>query len=226
MRPTRGVNRGYQAGILRADGSLARFSAVCAPTVYRGDRLPAELYGNVFVADPAGNLVSRDRRERRRHHAARDEGLRSRGVHRLDRRAVPARLPVVGARRDALRRRPLSRHHPAPRLHHRVPARSDSLAVAREADRARTHLARGARHARGAAPIPRSAAPRPARSSQALSHPNGWWRDTAQQLLVQRNDKAAVEPLKTARGRDRRRRARVCTRSGPSTAWTASTRRA
>ena len=30
-----------------------------APTVYRGDRLPAELRGNVFVAEPSGNLVSR-----------------------------------------------------------------------------------------------------------------------------------------------------------------------
>ena len=27
--------------------------------VYRGDRLPHELYGNVFVAEPAGNLVGR-----------------------------------------------------------------------------------------------------------------------------------------------------------------------
>ena len=27
--------------------------------VYRGDRLPAELYGNVFVVDPTVNLVSR-----------------------------------------------------------------------------------------------------------------------------------------------------------------------
>src|SRR5829696_2429523 len=45
IHPTRGVNRGYQAGILRPDGTLARFTAVCAPTVYRGDRLPAEVYG-------------------------------------------------------------------------------------------------------------------------------------------------------------------------------------
>jgi mono/diheme cytochrome c family protein len=29
-----------------------------------------------------------------------------------------------------------------------------------------------------------------------LSHPNGWWRDTAQRLLVERNDKTAVAPLK------------------------------
>ena len=38
---------------------LARYTAASAPTVYRGDRLPAELRGNVFVTDPAANLVSR-----------------------------------------------------------------------------------------------------------------------------------------------------------------------
>ena len=49
----------YQFGILRNDGTLAEFTSVCAPEVYRGDRLPAELRGNVFVAEPAANLVSR-----------------------------------------------------------------------------------------------------------------------------------------------------------------------
>jgi glucose/arabinose dehydrogenase len=59
VRPNPGTNRAYQTGIDRADGTLAAFTAVCAPLVYRGDRLPADLYGNVFVAEPAGNLVSR-----------------------------------------------------------------------------------------------------------------------------------------------------------------------
>ena len=59
VRPTPGVNRGYQAGVLRPDGRLAAYTAVSSPTVYRGDRLPAELRGNVFVVDPAANLVSR-----------------------------------------------------------------------------------------------------------------------------------------------------------------------
>ena len=53
------------------DGTLAAFTAVCAPTVYRGDRLPAELYGNVFVAEPAAQPRQPDRRDRRRHDAAR-----------------------------------------------------------------------------------------------------------------------------------------------------------
>lgn len=59
VRPTRGVNRGYQAGVLKADGSLANFTSVSAPTIYRGGTLPAELNGNVFVVEPAGNLVAR-----------------------------------------------------------------------------------------------------------------------------------------------------------------------
>ena len=33
-----------------------------------------------------------------------------------------------------------------------------------------------------------------------LSHPNGWWRDTAQQLLVQRGDKSVAPQLKQLAG--------------------------
>jgi mono/diheme cytochrome c family protein/glucose/arabinose dehydrogenase len=59
VRPNPGTNRAYQAGIDRPDGSLAKFTSVCTPVVYNGDRLPAELYGSVFVAEPAANVVSR-----------------------------------------------------------------------------------------------------------------------------------------------------------------------
>ena len=31
---------------------------------------------------------------------------------------------------------------------------------------------------------------------ETLSHPNGWWRDTAQRLLVERNDKSAIPALR------------------------------
>ena len=58
-RPTPGINRGYQAGIRRPDGTLERYTAVCSPLVFRGTALPSDVYGNVFVADPAANLVSR-----------------------------------------------------------------------------------------------------------------------------------------------------------------------
>ena len=59
VRPNPGANRAYQLGITRTDGTLERNTAACGPLVYRGDRLPADLYGNVFVAEPSANLISR-----------------------------------------------------------------------------------------------------------------------------------------------------------------------
>src|SRR5688500_3437055 len=59
VRPTFGINRGYREGMLRADGSLAKFTSAGTPLIYRGDRLPRELYGNAFVTESAGNLVHR-----------------------------------------------------------------------------------------------------------------------------------------------------------------------
>ena len=98
VRPTRGVNRGYQTGQLRADGTLATYTAVCAPTVYRGDRCrrssPATCSSRSRPAiSSAASSISDDGT-----HAARAKGLRQRGVPRLDRRAVPPRQPVLGAR--------------------------------------------------------------------------------------------------------------------------------
>ncbi len=57
--PTPGVNRGGRDGMLR-DGWLQRHTAVCAPLVYRGDALDG-CDGDVFVCEPAGNLVRRFR---------------------------------------------------------------------------------------------------------------------------------------------------------------------
>ena len=44
---------------------------------------------------------------------------------------------------------------------------------------------------------PRMLQETPAQLVAHLSHDNGWWRDTAQQLLVQRQDKSVVPALQT-----------------------------
>ncbi len=59
IRPNTGVNRGYRGGTLRPDGTLSSCTAACAPVIYRGDALPADCRGNAFVCEPAGNLVTR-----------------------------------------------------------------------------------------------------------------------------------------------------------------------
>ncbi len=54
---TPGVNRGYQERTLRADGTLARFTAACGPEIFRGELLGEDAYGDAFVCEAVGNLV-------------------------------------------------------------------------------------------------------------------------------------------------------------------------
>jgi mono/diheme cytochrome c family protein len=194
VRPTRGVNRGYQDGILRPDGTLAHFTAVCAPTVYRGDRLPAELYGNVFVAEPAANLVSRI--------IVSDDGttLRSKKAYpnaeflaSTDERFRPVYLSSApdgtiyvvdtyhgiiqhkGFITEYLRDQILSRKLDRPNGHGRI------FRIVHDTTR------------RDRAPALSKATP--GQLVETLSHPNGWWRDTAQRLLVERGDRSIAKAL-------------------------------
>lgn len=56
-RVTPGVNRYYH---LRPDGTLKHVTAACGPLVFRGDNLADDARGNVFVCEPAGNLIRRN----------------------------------------------------------------------------------------------------------------------------------------------------------------------
>jgi mono/diheme cytochrome c family protein/glucose/arabinose dehydrogenase len=53
------VNRGYRQNFLR-DGRLRQFTAACGPLIYRGDALPVDYYGNAFVCEPSANVVRRN----------------------------------------------------------------------------------------------------------------------------------------------------------------------
>jgi mono/diheme cytochrome c family protein len=195
VRPTRGVNRGYQDGVLRPDGRLTRFTSVCSPTVYRGDRLPAELYGNVFLAEPAANLVSRL--------IVSDDGttLKSKKAYEgaeflasTDERFRPVYLSnapdgtlyIVDAYHgiiqhkgfitEYLRDQILSRKLDQPSGHGRI------YRVVHDGTK------------RDVAPALSKATS--AQLVDVLAHPNGWWRDTAQRLLVERGDRSVVNALK------------------------------
>ncbi len=200
VRPTPGTNRAYQFGIRREDGTLNRFTAVCAPLIYRGDRLPADLYGNMFVADPAANLVSRiiveddgttlrarKAYERGEFLASTDE--RFRPVYLSD--APDGTLYVVDMYRGVIQQRAditeylrdhiISHKLEQPNAHGRI------YRVVHETTERDTK--------RMLSKVP------PAELVETLSHPNGWWRDTAQRLLVERGATAVVAALtKVAEG--------------------------
>ena len=194
VRPNPGTNRAYQAGIDREDGTLNRFTAVCAPTIYRGDRLPADLYGNAFVAEPAANFVSRivlsddgttirarKADENAEFLASTDERFRpvyitnapdgTLYVVDMYRGVIQDRMSTTLYLRDHI----LSRKLDAPvglgrvyRVMHETTKRDTMNPFANAT---------------------------PAQLVEALSHPNGWRRDTAQRLLVERNAKSVAPAL-------------------------------
>jgi glucose/arabinose dehydrogenase len=194
VRPNPGTNRAYQLGIDRDDGSLSRFTSVCAPLVYRGDRLPEELYGNVFVAEPAANLVSRlivsDDVRMLRARKAYDRGEflastdeRFRPVYLTNapdgtlyiadmyRGIIEHRISVTEYLRDQIQARKLDRPTGYGRIYRVV---HDSTSRDTSNPFARATLQQ---------------------LVEALAHPNGWRRDTAQRLLVERGGRTMVPRL-------------------------------
>ena len=59
-RPTPGVNRGYQPGVLDDSLRLVEFTAACAPVIYNANLFGNDYYGNAFVAEPSANLIKRN----------------------------------------------------------------------------------------------------------------------------------------------------------------------
>src|SRR5260221_198283 len=57
--------RDYEGGPprIRPDGTLNHYTASCGQEIFRGDRLPAVLRGDLFFAEPVGRLIRRARIE-------------------------------------------------------------------------------------------------------------------------------------------------------------------
>lgn len=185
IRVTPGVNRGYRKGTLRDDFTLATVTAACGPVVYRATLFPESFRGNAFICEPAGNLVKRnvmndqDGLPRARAAYERSEFLAS-----TDERFRPVNLAVGpdGALYVVDMYRGVIQH----RLFVTTFLRKQVLA--RGLDRP-VGLGRIWRI------VPEEAARRtPPRLNDApneelvpiLEDPDGWWRDTAQRLLVER----------------------------------------
>ena len=199
VRPTRGVNRGYRdpGPFFRADGSSTVIQGAGTPTIYRGDRYPRELWGNAFITDSPTNLVHRlivtdDKTGRlsARNGYARGEFLASsderfRPVNLLS--APDGTMYVVDMYRGVVQAGGLWSEYLSDYIR-----RNELLLPVGYGRIWRVTHGTGAT-ARG---------PKPALSKvtadqlvATLSHANGWWRDTAQRLLVERRETAVTPAL-------------------------------
>jgi putative membrane-bound dehydrogenase-like protein len=196
VRQTRGVNRGYRDGVLRPDGTLTTYVSAGTPTIYRGDRLPKDVYGDAFITESAGNLVHRlkivdDGTGRLSASNAYPKGA---FMASTDERFRPVNLfagpdgtlLVIDMYRgviqdgaywtDYLRNYIKTNHLELPvnlgriwRVVHESTKRDSKPSLTKES---------------------------PEGLVKRLSHPNGWYRDTAQRLLVERGATSVAPQLK------------------------------
>jgi mono/diheme cytochrome c family protein/glucose/arabinose dehydrogenase len=196
VRPTRGVNRGYRDELLRADGSAAYYTGVSSPMIYRGDRLPKQLQGNAFVVDSPTNLVHRliveDDGSGRI--SARDAYRKGEFLASTDERFRPVNLfsapdgtiYVVDMYRGVVQDVQFQTEY----LKDYIAKHELELPVGNG------RIWRVVHDSTRRDRKPALSKETPAGLVAVLSHPNGWWRDTAQQLLVQRGDRSVVPALK------------------------------
>ena len=180
-------------GSIAPDGTLNRFTAVCAPLIYRGDRLPAELFGNAFVAEPAANFVSRI--------VLSDDGttIRARKAYEnaeflasTDERFRP--VYITNAPDGALYVVDMYRGVIQDRASTTMYLRDHILSRKLDAPVGLGRIYRVMHETTKRDTMNPFASATPAQLVDALSHSNGWRRDTAQRLLVERNATSPVVP--------------------------------
>ena len=181
------------------DGSLIYATAAAGNEVYRGDRLPKDLIGDYLHGEVVARIVRRLR-------PVKTEGLtqlrnvypRSEFIRSLDPLFRPAdvttgpdgtiyiadmyRGMIEGAewaKQGTYLREKIEQYQLEKITGHGRIWRLTYDGIA------------------GAVTRPRMLTETPAQLVTHLSHPNGWWRDTAQQLLVLKQDKSVVPALQT-----------------------------
>ena len=172
-----------------------RYTSACAPTVYRGDRLPPEFYGNVFVAEPAGNLISRI--------IVTDDGTALRGRKAYDTAEFLASTderfrPVnLSAGPDGTLYVVDMYHGIIQHMAYMTEYLRDNIVERKlEAPVHKGRIFRIVHDTTQRGPAPAMASESSAQLVERLSHANGWWRDTAQRILVERGDASIAPALK------------------------------
>ena len=188
--------RSDQMGLGRTGQVQGYFTGATGGTVYSGDRLPPSYRGNLFTGGVAGNLVHRDL-------------------------LAPSGISFVASRAtDERQREFLSSTDPWFRpvqfttgwdgnlyivdIYRKLVEDPESIPepIKRDLDfyagtgRGRIYRVASARDPAPAPVKPSLTGKDPRSLVRLLSHPNRWWRLTAQRLLVQRQENSAVAELK------------------------------
>ena len=190
--------RDYQGGPgkSRDDNTLNHFTATCGGEIYRGDRLPAELRGNLFFGEPVGRLVRRTAIEVKdgltilHNPHPNSEFLRSTDAcfRPIDMKTAPdGTLFICDMYRGIIQEGNWTKE--GSYLRQVIQQHSMDKII----DRGR--IWRLVHDSLKPEPAPAFLKATPAELVDALALPNGWHRDTAQKLLVLRGEKSVTPAL-------------------------------
>ena len=180
------------------DNTLKEFTSGCGQSIFRGDRLPKDMLGDYFIGEPVGRIIKRgkiynregkifieDAYKQQDWLASADMNFRPintytgpdgcfyivdmyHGIIQESEWTTPdSYLGKMIAEKELYKNRGMGRIYRV--VHEDI-----------EPDRTRPNMLNEPS----------------ARLIAYLSHPNGWWRDMAQQLLIVRNDQSVIPQLK------------------------------
>ncbi len=195
VRVNPGVNRAYQPKTLRADGTLARFTAACGTCIYRDDVLPG-CNGNAFICEPSANFIRRNQlTERAGVVTATNAHNQSEFLASTDELFRPVNLYTGPDGALYL----IDMYHGI--IQHRVfltsylRGQAEERGLDKVIDKGRIwRVVPEGKPVRAAQPKLSTASP--AELVQTLAHPNGWWRDTAQRLLIEQANESVAPALR------------------------------
>ena len=192
-RVTTGVNRGYQT--LNDEGKITSMTAACSPVIYRGALYGQEFLGNAFVCEPSANLVKRIALDER------DGTVKGRNVSQgtefitsTDERFRPVNLVngpdgalyLVDMYRGVLQHKTFVTSY----LRQQVEERNLEQPVNK--GRIYRIAPDGAPHGNFKTTLAQAST---ADLVKQLGDANGWTRDTAQRLLIEKREASAVPAL-------------------------------
>lgn len=198
-RMSPGINRGYMDSMLDEKGWLKGPTAVSGLAVYRGDQFPEEFYGNLFIPEPAGNLMKRvllEEKDGRFEISQAYEGEdfftstdeRSRIVDCYT--APDGTLYLVDFYRGILQHAVYMTTFLRKQVEERALDKPIGLG----------RIWRVVHDGKPRGNAPRMHDETTEELVAHLSHPNGWWRETAQRLIIERGEEDVVTALRTLVG--------------------------
>lgn len=182
---------------LRPDTTLNHFTASCGQVIFRGDKLPADLQGDLLISEPVGRLIRRAKvtnkngkitlenaYQKEEFIASTDMNFRAVNMYT----GPDGCLYIVDMNRGIIQ----EGNWTGPKSYLRPQIKR--LGLDKNIQHGRIY--RLVHDGMTPGPKPRMLDETSKKLVGYLGHPNGWWRDNAQKELVVRNDQSVVPLLK------------------------------